>query len=483
MDTPRDVGPDSEASHSASGVKVALVYIGVVAVGILLFLLIQQLGKGLVAPQEETLLGPGTAPKASGWHSNVLAQILLGMVVILIAARGLGAAFRIFRQPAVIGEVLAGILLGPTLLGRLSPATMDFLFPPTAIPILGVVSQVGILLFMFLIGVELNTDRLRERTHVTFAISHASIICPFLLGSALALALYPRFSSQNVPFTAFALFIGVSLSVTAFPVLARILMDRKLHRTRMGGIAMTCAAFGDVTAWCLLAFVVGVVQARLSGAALIVFLTLCYIAAMFFLVRPLMQRLIAKHETGPPLPQSTMAILCAALLLSCLTTEMIGIHALFGAFLLGAIIPHDSRVGRTLIDKLEDFIIVLLLPSFFAFTGLRTQLGLITGGEQWLFCGLIIVVATVGKFGGAVLGGRLTGLSWRDASGLGILMNTRGLMELIVLNVGLGLGVISPRLFAMLVIMAVVTTFATTPILDRLVRGRWHEEPAEATAG
>jgi Kef-type K+ transport system membrane component KefB len=196
-------------------------------------------------------------------------------------------------------------------------------------------------------------------------------------------------------------------------------------------------------------------------------------------VRPLLRRLVARHDSREGLSQATLAILCVALLLSCLTTETIGIHAVFGAFLLGAIIPHDSAVARALIDKLEDFIVVLLLPAFFAFTGLRTQIGLISG-TQWLFCALIILVASAGKFGGSVVAGRMTGLSWRDAAALGILMNTRGLMELIVLNVGLDLKVISPRLFAMLVIMAVVTTLATTPILDRLVRNRWHDEGEEA---
>jgi Kef-type K+ transport system membrane component KefB len=452
---------------------VALAYTAMVGASILLFLLIQHVGEGLVAPMPDADMATGRA--AAHAQPNVLAQILLGLVVILIASRAVGALFRRFGQPPVIGEVLAGILLGPSLLGRLSPEAMAFIFPPSAAPVLGIVAQVGVLLFMFLVGVELNTTRLRERTNITLAVSQASIICPFLLGATLALVLYPRLSSQDVPFTAFALFLSVSMSVTAFPVLARILKDRNLQRTRMGTIAMTCAAVNDVTAWCLLALVVGVVQARLGGAALTVILALGYIAGIFLIVRPLLRRLVARHESEEGLSQPTMAILFVALLLSCLATETIGIHALFGAFLLGAIIPHDSRVGRALIDKLEDFIVVLLLPAFFAFTGLRTQIGLISGAEQWLFCGLIILVASAGKFGGSVIAGRATGLSWRDASALGILMNTRGLMELIVLNVGLDLKVISPRLFAMLVIMAVVTTFATTPILDRLVRGRWHE--------
>jgi Kef-type K+ transport system membrane component KefB len=463
---------DTERPKPLGG-RVALAYAAMVGAGVLLFLLIRHWGQGLTAPMPEAGAAIGRA--AARAQPNTLAQILLGLVVILIASRAVGVLFRSFGQPPVIGEVLAGILLGPSLLGRIAPATMASIFPPSATPVLGVVAQVGVLLFMFLVGVELNTDRLRERTYITLAISHASIVCPFLLGAALALTLYPLFSSRDVPFTAFALFLGVSMSVTAFPVLARILTDRKLQRTRMGAIAMTCAAVDDVTAWCLLAFVVGVVHARLGGAALTAILTLCYIAGMFVLVRPLLRRLVARHDSREGLSQSTLAMICAALLLSCLTTETIGIHAVFGAFLLGAVIPHDSATARALIDKLEDFVVVLLLPAFFAFTGLRTQIGLI-GGTQWLFCALIILVASTGKFGGSVIAGRMTGLPWRDAAALGILMNTRGLMELIVLNVGLDLKVISPRLFAMLVIMAVVTTFMTTPILDRLVHGRWHDE-------
>lgn len=479
MDTPDDIGgKDKKARPALAGSHLALGYFATLAAGVLLFFLIQQAGQGLTAPSPEHSLA-NTARVASA--PNILAQVLLGLVSILIASRAVGSIFRYFGQPPVIGEVLAGILLGPSLLGRIAPDATTFLFPPSATPTLGIVAQVGILLFMFLIGVELNTDRLRERTSVTLAISHASIVFPFVLGAALALLLYPRLSSRDVPFTAFALFLGAAMSVTAFPVLARILKDRGLQRTRMGGIAMTCAAIDDVTAWCLLAFVVGVVQARLGGAMLTAVLTVCYIAFIFLVVRPLLRRLVAREEEREGISQEAMAVLFSALLLSCLATETIGIHAIFGAFLLGAIIPQDSRVAHALIDKLEDFVVVLLLPAFFAFTGLRTQIGLITGVEQWLFCALIVLVASVGKFGGTILAGRVMGLPWRDSAALGILMNTRGLMGLIVLNVGLDLNVISPRLFAMMVLMALVTTLATTPILVRLVRDRWHQEPVEAT--
>jgi Kef-type K+ transport system membrane component KefB len=260
----------------------------------------------------------------------------------------------------------------------------------------------------------------------------------------------------------------VSMSVTAFPVLARILTDRRMHQTRMGTIALSCAAVDDVTAWCLLAFVVGLAQSNPSSAGITVALTFCYIAFMLVVVRPGAVWLARRYEHPSRVGQRTLALICVALLLSALATELIGIHALFGAFLLGAVIPHDSGLARAALEKLEDVVVVLFLPAFFAFTGLRTEIGLVIGVEQWLICGLIILVASAGKFGGTLVAARLTGLDWRDAASLGVLMNTRGLMELIVLNVGLDLGVLSPTLFAMLVLMAVVTTLATTPALHAL---------------
>jgi Kef-type K+ transport system membrane component KefB len=273
------------------------------------------------------------------------------------------------------------------------------------------------------------------------------------------------------------LFLGVSMSVTAFPVLARILTDRRMHRTRLGVIALTCAAVDDATAWCLLAFVVSVVEAKMGGALVTVLLTLAYIAFMFVIVRPILGRLVAKHDARG-LTQGVLTAAFVGLLVSALATEFIGVHALFGAFLLGAITPHDSRIVRELIDRIESVVVVLFLPAFFAFTGMRTQIGLVSGAENWLLCGAIILVASLGKFGGSFASARLTGLSWRDAAALGILMNTRGLMELIVLNIGLDMKVLSPTLFAMLVLMAIVTTVATTPILDAL---RLREDPAEVS--
>ncbi|MDB4966977.1 MAG: Sodium/hydrogen exchanger [Myxococcales bacterium] len=428
-------------------------------------------GRGLLLIAPTAAPGqPLFGPAGGAAHVDALMHVLLALVVVIVVARAIGSLFAYFAQPPVVGEILAGILLGPSVLGRFAPTAQHYLLPAEVAPFLGVLSQVGVILYMFLVGVELDPTLLRKRGHATLAISHASIVTPFLLGAALALFLYPTLGTRDVPFTVFSLFIGVSMSVTAFPVLARILTDRKMHKSPMGVIALTCAAIDDVTAWCLLAFVVSVAQARTSGAFITFASAVGYIAVIAFVARPAMVRLSRLYGLKGRLTQGVMAIVFVALLLSALATDMIGIHAVFGAFALGAIIPHDSGLARELTDRLEDLVVVLLLPAFFAFTGMHTQIGLVTTGDQWILCGIIILVASAGKFGGSLVAARLTGMGWRDASALGVLMNTRGLMELIVLNIGLELRVLSPTLFAMLVLMALVTTFATTPILHFITR-------------
>jgi Kef-type K+ transport system membrane component KefB len=456
----------AEPTHRNTGPWSVLAYVAMLLLTVGGFLMIRHLGQHLDAPAAgagQELFG-GANPKLK---FDALLHVLLTLAVVIVTARAVGALFAHFHQPPVIGEVLAGILLGPSLLGRVAPQVSAYLLPPSVAPFLGVLSQVGVILYMFLVGLELDLGLIRNRTHATVAISHASIIVPFLLGSALALLLYPRVSSADVPFTSFALFAGVSMSVTAFPVLARILTDRGIHRSQLGVITLTCAAVDDVTAWCLLAFVVSVVNTRMGSALLTVGLSLAFVVTMVLVVRPAVGRLVRWQERRA-MTKGVMTVIFVALLLSALATEYIGIHAVFGAFLLGAIIPHDSAITRTLLAKLEDFVVVLLLPAFFAYTGMRTQIGLVSGATQWLLCGLIIATASAGKFGGSFLAARVTGMPWRQAAALGVLMNTRGLMELIVLNIGLDMRVISPTLFAMLVLMALVTTMATTPVLDAL---------------
>jgi Kef-type K+ transport system membrane component KefB len=434
-----------------------------------LFLLITHVGGGLTAPTPEHPAAIGAA--AVHASSKVLLHTLLALAAVIVAGRLLGIAFRYVHQPPVIGEVLAGILLGPSLLGWVAPEAQAYLLPKEVAPYLGLIAQIGVILYMFVVGLELDSDELRKRGHATVAISHASIIAPFLLGGVLALAIYPLLSTSDVPFTVFALFLGVSMSVTAFPVLARILTDRQMTQTHLGQVALACAAVDDVTAWCLLAFVVGVAKAEIGGALQVSVLTLGYIMFMFFVARPLLTRAVRRWDNAE-LGQGAVAIVMVGVLFSALATEFIGVHAIFGAFLFGAVIPYDSNLARNLCRRLEDLVTVLLLPAFFAFTGMRTQIGLVSGTENWLWCGVIIAVATLGKFGGSCLAARLSGLGWRDSSALGILMNTRGLMELIVLNIGLDLKVISDKLYAMLVIMALVTTMATTPVLQWLARGK-----------
>ena len=432
------------------------------------FLWIQSAGQNLAAPIQVDLGRFGKHGPAQ--NVSILTHVLLALVVIVLCARGLGALFRRFNQPPVIGEMIAGILLGPSLLGRVLPAASAYILPSQIAPYLSVLANIGVILYMFLVGTELNTNLLRERTHASVATSHASIIVPFLLGSGLALWLYPIYSTSDVRFVVFALFMGVSMSVTAFPVLARIITDRHMEDSPLGTIALTCAAVDDVTAWCLFALVVSVARAHAGRALVTLALTAGFIVAIFAFVRPTAARIARRHARRQPSSQGAIVFACVALLIAALTTQWIGIHALFGAFLVGAVIPHDSPLARDIKQKFEDLVVVLFLPIFFAFTGLRTQIGLVHGARDWLICALIIIVASVGKFGGGAIAARMTGLGWRAAASLGILMNTRGLMELIVLNVGMDLGVLSPTLFAMLVIMAIVTTLATTPVLHALTR-------------
>jgi Kef-type K+ transport system membrane component KefB len=464
MQPPDSNDESARRIENPAGAKLRAValYGAMVAGAVVLFFLIDAWGKKLAAPPVGA--AAATDGAAVSGRSDALVHVLLALVTVLIAGRLLGLGFRYLGQPPVIGEVVGGIFLGPSLLGQIWPGASAFLLPPTVAPYLAVIAQLGVILYMFLVGLELNLGRLRERARATVAISHASIVVPFLLGAALALYLYPRFSSTDVPFTSFALFVGIALSITAFPVLARILTDRQMQKTELGIIALSCAATDDVTAWCLLAFVVGVAQDKVGGALLVLVFTVAYVGFMFLVLRPLAGRFLARFD-AVRVTQGMVAVVLVALLLSALATEAIGIHAIFGAFLLGAIIPHDSAIAQAITHRLEDLVTVLLLPAFFAFTGMRTQIGLVAGLEQWLICGLIILVATVGKFGGSLAAARLVGLGWRDAAGLGLLMNTRGLMELIVLNIGLDLQVISPTLFAMMVLMALATTLATTPIL------------------
>ena len=456
----------SAQGKSTSTTRISLVYLLMLVVTIGCFFGIQHLGEQL--PGQAAAVSAAASTPAAPPKPHVLPQVLLALIAIIVTGRLFGAVCHYLGQPHVIGEVVAGIALGPSLFGRISPDAMTYVFPQNISPILGVLAQLGVILYMFLVGLELNSGLLRARAHATVAISHASIVTPFLLGAVLALFAYSRYAPAGVSFTSFALFLGAAMSVTAFPVLARILTDLKLDKSELGVIALGCAAADDVTAWCLLAFVVGIAKSNLQESVRTILLAGAYVFLMVAVVKPLISSWLSNRK-NTDLSSRLAAWILVAVLGSAMITESIGIHAIFGAFLLGAMIPHDSSIAASFRHRLEDVVSILLLPTFFAYTGTRTQIGLLSTTSDWYFCLLIICVATVGKFGGTVVASRFTGLDWRTSASLGTLMNTRGLMELIVLNIGLDLGVISPILFAMMVLMALATTVATTPILRRLL--------------
>lgn len=468
------MGPSVTIPPPRPRLKLSLAYALMIAGAVGIFMLIRAYGLEHFPVAAPTAGAPALKTAPAGAHWNDVFHVLLVMAAVVAVGRVLANLFYKLNQPPVIGEVIGGILLGPSLLGWLWPEAYAFLLPADVAPFIKMIAQVGVILYMFVVGLELNTTLLRDKGHAAVAISHSSIVVPFVLGAALALWLYPKLGEPSVPFTTFALFFGVSLSITAFPVLARILTDREMTGSPLGIIALACAATDDATAWCLLALAVGVAQSSVGGAIVTIALTIAFVGVMLFVARPLLRRFCCYYETKHPgrLKPNPIAFVLLCVLLSAAATEAIGIHALFGAFLLGVIIPHDSRIARDFTHKLGDIVSILFLPAFFAFTGMRTQIGLVSGWGNVLICLAIIAVATLGKFGGSAVAARLTGQSWREASAIGILMNTRGLMELIVLNIGLDLGIISPTLFAMMVIMALVTTIATTPVLDLIQRER-----------
>lgn len=400
-------------------------------------------------------------------HLEPIVLVLIQIVIVIGLSRLMGVACRKIQQPLVIGEIIAGILLGPSLLGLLAPDFKAWLFPLETLPYLNILSQIGLIFFMFLIGLELNPKYLSGQLETAVLTSHVSILVPFSLGSLLALLLYPLVSNGDVPFTAFALFLGAAMSITAFPVLARIITENNLQGTKLGTLALTCAAVDDVTAWCLLAVAIAVARTgTVYGAFPTIILSMGYIAVMLTVGRTFLTKLLVHYKRTGRLSQLTLAGIYMGIVISALITELIGIHLIFGAFLMGVIMPKNAGLGKELAEKTEDFVLIFLLPIFFAYSGLRTEIGLLNRPELWLLCGAVLAVAIIGKYFGTYVAARVSGISSRDASALGWLMNTRGLTELIVLNIGLSLGVITPLLFTMLVIMALVTTFMTSPLLE-----------------
>jgi len=395
-----------------------------------------------------------------------IGRLLLQILIILAASRAVGGVFRAIGQPKVVGEMFAGIFLGPSLLGWFAPKVSAVIFPAASLGYLNTLSQIGLVIFMFLVGMNINPNELKSQGHAAVLASHASISFPFVLAALFSLYLYPRLAEENVSFASFGLFMGTAMSITAFPVLARILAERKMLQSRIGTIAVACAAVDDVTGWCILGYVVFLIRSAHDSTSFRLLLggTLLFVLAMIFGVRKLVGNFERAYRKHGSMSENQLVLLFLLTLGSALCTEWMGIHPLFGAFLLGAVMPKEPRFVAYVSERLHA-IVILLLPLFFAFTGLRTSVHLIKGSEMWTYCALIVLVATVGKFGGSALASQLCGMPLRESLALGILMNTRGLMELVVLNIGLEIHVISPTLFSMMVIMALVTTFMTTPLL------------------
>ncbi len=398
-----------------------------------------------------------------------LAILLAQIVMIILTARIFGWFFKKIGQPTVIGEIIAGIVLGPSLVGMYFPEFSAALFPEASLGNLKFLSQIGLILFMFVIGMELDVKVLKNKASEAIVISHASIIIPFAMGIGLSYFVYNQFAPQGVEFLSFSLFMGIAMSITAFPVLARIVQERGIHKTRLGAIVITCAAADDITAWCLLAVVIAIVKAGdFVGSLYVIFLALLYVLAMLFIVKPFLKRIGDLYAEKENIGKPVMAIFFLLLIISSYATEVIGIHALFGGFMMGAIMPDIAKFRMIFIEKVEDVSVILLLPLFFVFTGLNTQVGLLNDPYLWKVTAGIIAVAVIGKFVGSALAARFVGQNWHDSFTIGALMNTRGLMELIVLNIGLELKVLTPEVFTMMVIMALVTTFMTGPALDLL---------------
>ena len=397
---------------------------------------------------------------------NPLGILIIQIITIIAFSRLFGFFFNKINQPTVIGEIVAGIILGPSFLGLFFPAISAFIFPPDSLLNLQFLSQIGLILFMFLVGMELDLKVLKRSAGIAVIVSHASIIFPYLLGVILSYFLYVNYAPANIPFVAFALFMGIAMSITAFPVLARIIQEKGLTKTPLGALALTCGAIGDITAWCILAAVIAIVKTgTLVNSLFTIGLAIIYLNVMIFVLQPFLRKIGTIYISKETLSKTVLSFIFFILFFSAYITELIGLHALFGAFLAGVIMPHATEFKKNMVEKIEDISLVLFLPLFFAFTGLRTQIGLLNEGHLWVVCFSVIAVAIIGKFGGTSFAARFGGMTWKDSFSLGVLMNTRGLMELIVLNIGYDLGILSPQIFAILVLMALTTTFMTGPAL------------------
>jgi len=464
------VADDTQTSRLLRTAAAYAIFVLLPAAGLLWVI---HAGRALPAAINAVAKAVDRGPRVSFQTSLFLTQV----IIIITTARLLGNGLRKLGQPRVVGEMLAGLILGPSLLGTVSPAAYAWLFPPGMIRPLNALSQTGIVLFMFLIGLELNVRELIRQSRESFVISHASIAIPMFAGGALSLFFYRDFAVTGVPFPTFALFLGCAMSVTAFPVLARILRESAPGNSAFHSMALGCAATADVSAWMILAFVISLARGHTMSLPAIgqtlAGITV-YLLIMIAVVRPILKRICSRR--GPDnngshvLSQNQLGIVLLVVLVSAVATELLNLHAIFGAFVAGVIMPQDERVNESILNRLDDLLSILLLPLFFAYAGLRANVAAIGTLSNWLLCGAIIGVAVVSKIGGCVAAGRATGMTWRGAGAIGVLMNARGLMELVLLTIGLQLGIITPLLFTIMVIMAIVTTLMATPLFTRLIR-------------
>jgi len=399
--------------------------------------------------------------------NHPFAILLFQIFSILFTARTFGYIFNKLGQPTVIGEIVAGVVLGPSILGVFLPETSAFLFPAESLNNLNLLSQIGLVLFMFVIGMELDPKSLKTNTSKLAIITTTGILVPFTITILFSYFIYSEFAPEGVSFLSFSLFMGVSLSIAAFPVLARIIHERNLTKTKIGSLALTIAAADDILAWCILAVVIAIIKAgSVAGSAFTILFAAFYLLIMLKLVQPFLKKFGEVYSNKESLNLNITGTIFGILLLSALITESLGIHALFGAFMAGAIMPPSVNFRRLIIEKTESISLGLLLPLFFAFIGLKTNLGLLSNSHLYEITFLLIGTAIIGKFGGNMLGAKIAGYSWKDSLNLGALMNTRGLIQIVIISVGYELGIFTPELFVMMVLMIIVTTFMTGPLLD-----------------
>eukprot|EP00742_Colponemidia_sp_Colp-10_P007217 GILJ01007757.1.p1 GENE.GILJ01007757.1~~GILJ01007757.1.p1 ORF type:complete len:506 (+),score=37.99 GILJ01007757.1:1043-2560(+) len=410
-------------------------------------------------------MATGSVFEGGGVTGDVIALFLVQLLLIVIFSRIIGFLLTPLKQPQVVAEVIAGLILGPSALCSI-PAFKDTIFPEgDSVTVLNVVSNFGLMLFMFVVGLELDPTFLARGKRSSLLISLTGIALPFALGCAVSLLLYNKYPPANVSYASFLLFIGCAMSITAFPVLARILSERKLLATTVGVICMGAAAIDDIVAWCILALVVAVVRA--SDYLVALWSTMTAIAFIIFLakvVRPLMLRFARRMMVNSHLSSHMCSFFLVGALISAWITDIIGIHAIFGAFAFGIMVPREHSIHRLLCEKIEDLVVTIMLPLYFTYSGLRTVLNNFDA-EAGALLVLVTVVAIVGKFGGCTIAAKLAGWKWRQSCTVGVLMNTKGLVELVVLNLGLDYNVLTTELFSIFVVMALITTFLTSPIV------------------